>query len=122
MAPHSLTLALSLDILEQETVALEIKRHYSVIRDGVTPLQLSRAYDRLWDSLGYCGDHRHLEGVTRASVGSALSELQETVERYENDPGNAARLARSKKDYETARRELASLDVCVPVFSFWYGS
>ena len=112
MGPHSLTLDLSLEILGKETVVLSIKGNYSVIRNGVTPIKLSRAYDRLWDSLDYDGDHRHLEGVTRASVSSVLSELQETIERYENGSDTArnnARLASKTEAHEAARRARAGL-------------
>ena len=89
------------------------------------PHKLSRAYDRLWDSLDYDGDHRHLEGVTRASVSSVLSELQETIERYENGSDTArnnARLASKTEAHEAARRVMASLHGRVPVFTFAYGS
>ena len=85
MGSHSLTLDLALPILGKETAVLDIKGAFSVVR-GVTPAKLARAYNRLWESLDYQGDHRYLEGATQSTVSREMREFEEELERLEDGP------------------------------------
>ena len=132
---HKLTLELSLGILKKQTAILNIMDTYAVIRNGVTAVKLSRAYNRLWDSLEYEGDHRYLEGVRQTSKSMEVRRLEENVANFEILPRwklGPERTCEEDIDNEdleaaieyldNAKRLMRNLPGRTPVFRFTYGS
>ncbi len=94
------------------------------MRNGVTPVKLARAYNRLWDGLQYGGDRGRREGTSRAS--RQLRKLEDEVERLEDgvpdSSANTARLVHATERYEDAQRAMRGACPEGQSFLFRHGS